>query len=361
MTDRSDDHGPSLAAEPATGGAIELPLEEATRFTPEELEPGAAIAALAALDPVAAAGLEALLFLAEEPLDVLTLAETLELDPSDVDAACQGLAHRHVTERRGTEVRRAAGGWRMYSAALARPVLERWALSGRTGRLTQAALETLAVIAYKQPIGRQEIGEIRGVNADGAVRSLVARGFVAEVGRSESVGQAVLYGTTTLLLERLGIDSLDQLPPLTDFLPESNAPDEPELGRLKEVRQRLAAGGELPGPTDTREAATRRFGDVRARLAVAGAEAPPAAEEDPEDDVLPPPRVSRDDRRDDEAEMDVLTDRLESAARSAVDRLRQAVSATAEREAVEDAQDTPTPQDAQDTPTPQDDQGTTTS
>lgn len=338
-----DTAAPDTAAPDTAGPAVEspeeLPLEGPAAYAPVELDDAQAIAAFAALDETTAAGLEALLFLAEEPLDVVTLAEHLELGPEDVDAACQGLAIRHRTERRGTEVRRAAGGWRMYSAALARPVLERWALSGRTGRLTQAALETLAVIAYKQPIGRQEIGEIRGVNADGAVRSLVARGFVTEVGRADTPGQPVLYGTTTMFLERLGIDSLDDLPPLTDFLPEHTAPDEPELGRLKEVRQRLAAGGELSGDESAREAATRRFGDVRARLAVAGAEAPrPAhAEDDEDDDVLPPPQVTRDDRRADEAVMDELTDRLESAARSAVDRLRQAVSATEAREAEEAA------------------------
>jgi segregation and condensation protein B len=318
----------------------EAPLPEV--FTPVELDEDQAVAALRHLDPVTAAGLEALLFLADEPLHAVTLAETLELTPTEVDAACQGLAVRHRTERRGTEVRRAAGGWRMYSAALARPVLERWALTGRTGRLTQAALETLAVIAYKQPIARQEVGEIRGVNADGAVRSLVARGFVEEVGRADAPGQAALYGTTTTLLERLGIDSLDELPPLTDFLPEHTAPDEPELGRIKEARQRLVGGGEQLDPDRTREAATRRFGDVRARLAVAGAEAPPAPpghdpETDEDADVLPPPQVTRDDRRADEAAMDHLTDKLEDAARSAVDRLRQAVSASEAREAADAA------------------------
>jgi segregation and condensation protein B len=335
-TTTADVDAPDLAVAPS-------PAAEPPTFRPVELDPGEAIAALAALDEVTAAGLESLLFLTDEPLDVLTLSEVLELDPADVDAACQGLAHRHGSDRRGTEVRRAAGGWRMYSAALARPVLERWALSGRSGRLTQAALETLAVIAYKQPIGRQEIGEIRGVNADGAVRSLVARGFVTEVGRSDAPGQAVLYGTTTSFLERLGLDTLDQLPPLTDFLPEHTAPDEPELGRLKEVRQRLAAGGDLPGPDDARAAATRRFGDVRARLAVAGAEAPsePTGPDQVElDDLeareaLPPPRTTRDDRRRDELEMDGLTDRLEEAARSAVERLRQAVTATAARDEAE--------------------------
>lgn len=292
------------------------------------LDDDAALVALADLDATTIAGLEALLFLTDEPLDVLTLGELLDLDPSHVDAACQGLGVRHRRERRGTDVRRATGGWRMYSAALARPVLERWALSGRSGRLTQAALETLAVIAYKQPISRADIGEIRGVNADGAVRSLVARGLVTEAGRDEGPGQAVLYGTTPTLLERLGLDSLDELPPLTDFLPEHGAPDEPEPSQLREVRRRIAAGEDLGVSSEaTREAAVRRFGDVRARLARAG-----GPDEEDRDDVLPPPRGTRDDRRADEAEMDELTDRLEDAARSAVDRLRESVSATAERE-----------------------------
>lgn len=315
---------------------------------PVTLGDDAALVALADLAEGAVAGLEAMLFLADEPLDVLTLGETLDLEPAAVDAACQGLAVRHLRERRGTDVRRAAGGWRMYTSSLARPVLERWARSGRSGRLTQAALETLAVVAYKQPISRSDIGEIRGVNADGAVRSLVARGFVAEVGRDEGPGQAVLYGTTTSFLERLGIDTLDDLPPLTEFLPDRGAPDEPELGRLGEVRRTLAAGGELPGrdpqaqDAQVRAAATRRFGDVRARLAAAGAEAStaasPGAGQDPsgaptpdareEDDALPPPRAGRPTRADTEASMDELTDRLEIAARSAVDRLRQAVTAT---------------------------------
>lgn len=322
-----------------TSASVPLPLDEPDAPAvpePIELDDGRALAELAALDEVAAAGLEALLFLAEAPMDVLTLGELLELDPTVVDGACQGLAVRHRTERRGTEVRRAAGGWRMYSSALARPVLERWALSGRSGRLTQAALETLAVIAYKQPISRSDIGEIRGVNADGAVRSLVARGFVAEVGRDDGPGQAVLYGTTTTLLERLGIGSVDELPPLTDFLPEHAAPDEPELSRLKEVRRKLAAGGDLSasGDAEAREAATRRFGDVRARLADAGSEAAApadalAGDDDPDrDDVLPAPQRSRTDRRSDDAAMDELSDRLEVAARSAVDRLRRAVSVT---------------------------------
>ena len=277
-------------------------------------EPGATA------DPSLSRGLEALLFLADEPLDVATLAVVLEVEPEIVEATLIELARRSVEEERGTEVRATAGGWRMYTAPAARPVIERWALAGRTGRLTQAALETLAVIAYKQPIGRQEIGEIRGVNADGAVRSLVARGFVAEIGRDPGPGQAALFGTTRLLLERLGIDSLDALPPLTDFLPEAPAPDEPELGALKEIRRRLASGGEL--------ASGGIGGRSHAQTNTGGSDAPTddGDDADEDDDVLPAPTAGVGGRRDDD-EMDVLTDRLEQAARNAVGRLRAAVAA----------------------------------
>lgn len=256
------------------------------------------------MDTVTRQGIEAILFLADEPVPALAIADVLELPQAEVEAALGELAARYEDDGRGIAIRQVAGGWRMYTAPAARPVLERWALAGRSGRLTQAALETLAVVAYKQPISRQDIGDIRGVNADGAVRSLVARGFIAEVGRDEGPGQALLYGTTPLFLERLGINSLDELPPLTDFLPENPAPDEPELGRLKEIRRQLAAGGELTDPaTNTGQDQTRG--------------------PDEDDDTLPAPAPPR--RRDD-GDMDLLTDQLERAARSAVDQLRQAVA-----------------------------------
>ncbi|MEX0592266.1 MAG: SMC-Scp complex subunit ScpB [Nitriliruptoraceae bacterium] len=238
--------------------------------------------------------IEALLFLADEPVAVDTIADAIEADPHVVAGALTALQARYEEERRGMEIRHAAGGWRMYSAPAARPALERWALTGRTGRLTQAALETLAVIAYKQPISRQDIGEIRGVSADGAVRSLVARGLVMEVGRDEGPGQAVLYGTTAALLERLGLDSLDELPPLTDYLPDAPAPDEPELGALKEIRKRLAAAGGREDQPDP-------GGDL---------------------DAMPAPQIRTPRSIGD---MDVLTDRLEVAARSAMSRLRRAM------------------------------------
>lgn len=240
------------------------------------------------------AGIEALLFLTEEPIGIPELAEALEQPEETVLAEVEALAADYAAAARGIEIRHSAGGWRMYSAALARPVLERWALAGRTGRLTQAALETLAIIAYKQPISRQAIGDIRGVNPDGAVRSLVARGLVVEVARDPGPGQAVLYGTTGLLLERLGIDDLEELPELTEFLPEPPAPDEPELHALRELRRRLSAAGAASDP-------------------------------EPDDDLLPPPAAPA--RSDQESDMDQLTDRLDQAARNAVERLRAAVAA----------------------------------
>jgi segregation and condensation protein B len=265
------------------------------------------------LDPVSRQGLEALLFLTDEPLSVDALADVIDHEPADIEVALDALAASYRAADRGIEVRRAAGGWRMYTAPGARPVLERWALLGRTGRLTQAALETLAVIVYKQPIGRQEISDIRGVNADAAVRSLVARGFVREVGRDPGPGQAALFGTTPALLERLGLDSLDELPPLTDHLPEAPAPDEPELGALKEVRRRLAAGEDLP---------TRSLGGRSALQTNTGQ----PVDESEDEDALPAPTGRIGQGRQDE-QMDDLTDRLERAARSAVDRLRAAVTA----------------------------------
>ena len=266
-------------------------------------------------DPPLHQGLEALLFLADEPLDLQTIADAVQTDPEVVLSALEDLAASYERERRGMEIRSAGGGWRMYSADGARPVLERWALVGRSGRLTQAALETLAVIAYKQPIGRQDIGDIRGVNADGAVRSLVARGYVQEVGRDPGPGQAVLYGTTHAFLERLGLSSLDDLPPLTDYLPEAPAPDEPALGALKEIRRRLATGEDL---------VTGERRESPGQASTEPGHGTPVDDDDHDDHLPPPepPSMARDD-----GEMDALTDDLERAARSAVDRLRQAVAA----------------------------------
>lgn len=271
-------------------------------------------------------GLEALLFLADDPVPVPVLADALEVEEPEVESALIDLAAEFERDRRGMVIRRAAGGWRMYTAEGAYPVVERHVLSGKSGRLTQAALETLAVIAYKQPISRQEISDIRGVNADGAVRSLVARGFVEEVGRDEGPGQAVLYGTTTSFLERLGVDALEELPPLTTYLPEERAPDEPSLAHLKAARKHLQSGAELPATGRGRWSPSDPMTNT-------GADAAPDAEE--EGPALPP-IDARGSRREQDEEMEQLTSALERAARSAMSQLRDAVQAA---EADDDADD----------------------
>lgn len=283
------------------------------------------------MDTTGRQGLEALLFLAEEPVDVRTLAEVLEVDEDDVEGALLDLAAAYEREERGLTIRRAAGGWRMYTAEAAHPAVERYVLAGRSGRLTQAALETLAVVAYKQPISRQQISDIRGVNADGAVRSLVARGYVEEVARDEGPGQAILYGTTTLLLERLGLDDLSQLPPLTEFLPEEPAPDEPELDQLRQARKHLATGEDLPATGRGRWSA---LDDA----AGTGPDDEPDARPGDRDAALPPVEAAASRRGQDE-EMDELTVALERAARSAMAQLRDAVAATEDAEDRDDVED----------------------
>ncbi|MFA9445172.1 SMC-Scp complex subunit ScpB [Egicoccus sp. AB-alg6-2] len=300
-------HDPTTDAIPDVGDATDVPDQQAAGGLPV-VDTTVARPADDDLRP----GIEALLFLADEPLDAVAIAEVVDRDVAEVETLLSELQAAYAAAPGGIEVRQVAGGWRMYTAPAARPVLERWALAGRTGRLTQAALETLAVVAYKQPISRSEVGEIRGVSADGAVRSLVARGFVTEVGRDEGPGQAVLYGTTTLFLERLGLQSLDQLPPLTDFLPEAPAPDEPEPGTFRDVRRRLAGGDELPVR-----------GVFEGRRTNTGGEDETA---DDDDEAMPAPTTAVGAGRGG-GDIDELTDRLEQAARNAVDRLRQAVAA----------------------------------
>ncbi len=295
------------------------------------------------LDPESRRGLEALLFLADEPLELDTLAELVEAEPATVEAALHELADEYERSGRGMQIRAVAGGWRMYTAPAAHPIVERWALSGRTGRLTQAALETLAVVAYKQPIGRQEIGDIRGVNADAAVRSLVARGYVEQVGRDDGPGQPALFGTTRLFLERVGIDALDDLPPLTDFLPEAPAPDEPELDGFKEVRRRLAAGGGFADQAGDAEVAATGLGvaSLGGRTAAetnTGAGAHDPDDPDDHDEHLPPPSGTIGRGRGGE-DIDELTEELERAARNAMVRLRAAVGA--EEHADEEPSDEP--------------------
>ena len=163
--------------------------------------------------------IEAILMVAEEPVEPHLLAQLLEVPPAQVDALCAELAAAYEAEERGFVLVRVAGGYRFQSHPDLAAYVERFVLEGQSARLSNAALETLAIVAYKQPVSRMQIAAIRGVNVDGVVRTLLLRGFVEEVARDPGPGQAVLYGTSRLFLERLGLDSVDQLPPLGQFVP----------------------------------------------------------------------------------------------------------------------------------------------
>lgn len=174
--------------------------------------------------------LEAVLLVAEEPVPVPLLAQLLEIPVSSVDEICARLVGEYAAEARGFTLGRVAGGWRFESTAAQAPYVERFVLEGRSARLSAAALETLAVVAYKQPVSRLQVAAIRGVNVDGVVRSLQQRGYIAEVGRDDGPGQAVMFGTTPLFLERLGLDSLADLPPLGQFMPDPDVVEALEHG-----------------------------------------------------------------------------------------------------------------------------------
>ena len=161
--------------------------------------------------------LEAILFVADEPVPVATLAKVLDRGQAEVTDALVELEGDLAAEGRGFVLRAVAGGWRLYTHPDTREVVEAYLRAGTHARITQAALETLAVIAYRQPVARQQVAAVRGVNVDGVVRTLLGRGLIQEVGRDDGPGQAVLYGTTARFLELFGLASLDDLPRTGDL------------------------------------------------------------------------------------------------------------------------------------------------
>lgn len=163
--------------------------------------------------------IEAILMVADQPVEARLLAELLEMSPARIEDLCTELASEYDVTGRGFVLARVAGGYRFQSAPDLAGHVERFVLEGQSARLSAAALETLSIIAYKQPLSRGQIAAIRGVNVDGVLRTLQQRGFVAEVGRDTGPGQASMFGTTRLFLERLGLNSLADLPPLGDFVP----------------------------------------------------------------------------------------------------------------------------------------------
>ena len=202
---------PSATPSPADQAAV---AADELAFDVEQL-PGGALATL-----------EAVLMVADEPVPAVRLATVLALPVGEVARLLHDLADEYAGRDggrpRGFELRAAGGGWRIYSAPAYADVVGRFVLDGQSARLTQAALETLAVVAYRQPVTRGQVSAVRGVNVDSVVRTLTARGLVAEVGTEPSSG-ALLYGTTGYFLERMGLSDLDELPPLAPYLPDIDA------------------------------------------------------------------------------------------------------------------------------------------
>jgi segregation and condensation protein B len=176
------------------------------------------------------ASLEAILLVADEPVPVVMLAQVLERPRNEVAAELRDLAAAYTAEDRGFELREIAGGWRYYTREDCAPLVERFVSDGQEVRLTQAALETLAVVAYRQPVSRARVSAVRGVNCDGVMRTLVLRGLTEEAGTDSETG-AILFRTTGYFLERLGLAGLEDLPDLAPFLPENIEDIEDENAR----------------------------------------------------------------------------------------------------------------------------------
>jgi segregation and condensation protein B len=228
LTDQPVETPGELTADEAVEQAAELieqidaEVEAAATEAIEAVEDAEPLAEQPAEQPAADVPLrrvlEAVLLVAEDPLPVVEIATRLEVPAPDVEAAIRELAAEYEQQERGFALREIAGGWRYYTAAECAPEVERFLLAGQTSRLSQAALETLAVVAYQQPVSRSRIAAVRGVSVDGVMKTLVSRGLVAESGTDTESG-AIRYATTPKFLERLGLRDLSELPPLAPLLP----------------------------------------------------------------------------------------------------------------------------------------------
>lgn len=187
-------------------------------------------APVSAREEEARRAIEAVVLAATEPIAAVVLAQLVELPVTRVEELCAQLAEEYQNEGRGFVLARVAGGYRFQTHPDLAPYVERFVLEAQHARLSGPSLETLAIVAYKQPISRGQISAIRGVNVEATVNTLLQRGYVHEVGRDPGPGTAVLYGTTTLFLERLGLHSLADLPPLGDFVPDASIVEALERG-----------------------------------------------------------------------------------------------------------------------------------
>ncbi len=182
------------------------------------------------LDSEVVRALEAILLVAMEPVAPDLLAQLLEISQATVEALCERLAVTYEEAGHGFQLVKVAGGFRFQSHPDLAPYVERFVLDGQQARVSSAALETLAIIAYKQPLSRSQIAAIRGVDPEAVMRTLQARGYITEVERDDGPGQAVMFGTTPLFLERLGIASIENLPSIADFIPDASVVEALERG-----------------------------------------------------------------------------------------------------------------------------------
>ncbi len=236
------------------------------------------------------AAIEAVLMVADEPVGVQALARATGEQPDEVDLLLRELAGEYAEAGRGFELREAGGGWRVYSRPEHADVVEAFLLDGQTAKLTQAALETLAIVAYRQPVSRARVSAVRGVSVDGVMRTLLTRGLVTEAG-VEATSGATLYRTTDEFLQRMGLDGLDDLPPLAPFLPEDVDPDdleprevlaaEPGAALAGAVADAVAPADEVGGPPAVGDDGTERAST--ADDAVPAAPGDPAAPAAPDD------------------------------------------------------------------------------
>ena len=195
--------------------------------------------------------IESIVLVAHDPVPPELLAQLIEQPTASIERWCDELAADYRSEGRGFELARVAGGYRYQTAADLTPYVERFLLHDQRARLSGPALETLAIVAYKQPISRAQVAAIRGVDPDGVMRTLQARGYIDEVARDTGPGQAILYGTTATFLERLGLDSVDDLPPIAEFIPGADVVEALEDGlRVTPVIE--------VGPTSVDARASRR-------------------------------------------------------------------------------------------------------
>jgi segregation and condensation protein B len=200
----ADPAQPDVTTGSASTGPADPPVADSTTDAPRP-----------ALDAL----IEAVLLVADEPVGPVVLAQVVEQPTQAVEEGLRRLAECYAGADRGIDLRQVAGGWRFYTSEQCAPWVERFVRDGQQARLTQAALETLAVIAYRQPVTRARVSAVRGVNVDGVVRTLLARGLLADAGADSETG-GTFYVTTPLLLEKLGLNSLVELPSLAPLLPE---------------------------------------------------------------------------------------------------------------------------------------------